>query len=96
MHVNETKLPVTVTRRRVTVSGVSVNPNVNHIIPKDVIEPKTSPFLSFANLSASLWSSAQGTDEFINSQMSYLRLLFTQYVTFSRLKPVMKRGRKAN
>lgn len=59
MHVNETDLPLTLIRRRVTASGISVDPNVNHIPPEDVIESKTGPFSSFANLSASLWSSAQ-------------------------------------
>uniref|UniRef100_A0A0R3RH87 t-SNARE coiled-coil homology domain-containing protein n=1 Tax=Elaeophora elaphi TaxID=1147741 RepID=A0A0R3RH87_9BILA len=61
MHVNETDLPVTVTRRRVATSGISANSNVNHISPVDDIKSKTSPFSSFANLSASLWSSAQHT-----------------------------------
>ncbi|KAM3716415.1 putative syntaxin-5 [Dirofilaria immitis] len=59
MHVNETDLPLTITRRRITTSSTSVNSNVNYIPPEDVIKPKISPFSSFANLSASLWSSAQ-------------------------------------
>ncbi|EJW70003.1 hypothetical protein WUBG_19092, partial [Wuchereria bancrofti] len=59
MHVNETELPLTVTRRRVTTSGISVKSDVNHIPPEDVIKSKGSPFSSFANLSSSLWSSAQ-------------------------------------
>ncbi|VDM21167.1 unnamed protein product [Wuchereria bancrofti] len=61
MHVNETELPLTVTRRRVTTSGISVKSDVNHIPPEDVIKSKGSPFSSFANLSSSLWSSAQHT-----------------------------------
>ncbi|VIO99567.1 Syntaxin F55A11.2, putative [Brugia malayi] len=61
MHVNETELPLTVTRRRVTTSGISVKSDVNHIPSEDVIKSKGSPFSSFANLSSSLWSSAQHT-----------------------------------
>lgn len=59
MHVNETELPLTVTRRRVTSSAVDVNPNVDHSSPKNVDKSKARPFSSFANFSASLWSSAQ-------------------------------------
>ncbi|VDK79774.1 unnamed protein product [Litomosoides sigmodontis] len=72
MHVNDADLPVTVTRRRVTASDISVNPSVNCIPPGDV-KSKTSSFSSFT----SLWSAAQhsfsGTDCGTSQSPDHLR-----------------------